>query len=396
MNKHENEWGDTKFHIAIQNDNIGMVKSILLSDPSIINICDAINNMGIHIACQYHSKKCMQYFIDNQIFSFNARGYKNRSPMHIAIVSKFEFGIELLLSETQTKMINESEYWCHFALEKNISTSCFEKLLIYHKQIHCDKINICDNNGNTMLHISGQENLSQHMKLILKNNPETNIRNQKGLCPIHISSYNCFSEGLKILIDHDSNNNNNSNHSNNSNNTTQVDINSNCDGINPLQIAIIRNDRKSFDYLVNSSRIQVDTFSTCMGTALHLVISPSLWNNKKNQITKSDQMFFACRLIQAKANVNILQSCGRSAIVSASITKNIDLVQLLLESGAKIPEMTNLYGNMVTDAVCLVTERHSLNNEIYNELQSQNQIWIPNNHLISDLWNIVASFIYKN
>jgi len=179
----QNNIGETALHSACNNEDVDLVK-LLIDNNADPNIADYEKKLTPLIYSGVLGNVEIINILLTKDINFNLQDYNGNTALHYAAIENYAEIINLLIDNTNLKLTNiKGKTVTHYILEKN--NFSFDKLrrLNFDYILSKSKMNIQDNNGNTILHYLSKYNLWINYKSILekkKNNIYIrNIKNEK-------------------------------------------------------------------------------------------------------------------------------------------------------------------------------------------------------------------------
>ncbi|XP_519806.3 transient receptor potential cation channel subfamily A member 1 [Pan troglodytes] len=284
------DYGNTPLHCAVEKNQIESVKFLLSrgANPNLRNF----NMMApLHIAVQGMNNEVMKVLLEHRTIDVNLEGENGNTAVIIACTTNNSEALQILLNKGAKPC--KSNKWGCFPIHQAAfsgSKECMEIILRfgeehgYSRQLH---INFMNNGKATPLHLAVQNGDLEMIKMCLDNGAQIDPV-EKGRCTaIHFAATQGATEIVKLMI---------------SSYSGSVDI--------------------------------VNTTDGCHETMLHRA---SLFDHHE----------LADYLISVGADINKIDSEGRSPLILATASASWNIVNLLLSKGAQVDIKDNFGRNFL-------------------------------------------------
>ena len=186
----QNKTGDTALHIAIQEEQISIVKYLMQDihcNPAITN---ADGNTPLHIACQQGSVEIIDVLLSSERCDIYVRNAEGKLPLHATNLETIKYFIKSK-HYNLNEQDDEGNTVLHLAVQTNQSIKCILLLA----STSCDP-NKANSEGDTPLHIACQQGSVEIIDLLLSSEKlRSHTANVQGMTPLHIVFQN-----KKLLI----------------------------------------------------------------------------------------------------------------------------------------------------------------------------------------------------
>ncbi|XP_032152220.1 transient receptor potential cation channel subfamily A member 1 [Sapajus apella] len=284
------DYGNTPLHCAVEENQIESVKFLLSrgANPNLRNF----NMMApLHIAVQGMHNEVMKVLLEHRSIDINLEGENGNTAVIIACIKNNSEALQILLTKGAKPC--KSNKWGCFPIHQAVfsgSKECMEILLRfgeehgYNRQLH---INFVNNGKASALHLAVQNGDLEMIKMCLDNGAQIDLV-EKGRCTaLHFAATQGATEIVKLMI-------------------------SSCSG-------------------------GMDIVNTTNGSGETMLHRASLFDHHE----------LADYLISVGADINSIDSEGRSPLILATASASWNIVNLLLSKGAQVNIKDNFGRNFL-------------------------------------------------
>ncbi|MFO1130143.1 MAG: ankyrin repeat domain-containing protein [Rickettsiales bacterium] len=307
----KDKYGNNILHIIAKHNNLEVLKKLINNYPNIdFNAQNCFGNTAFHIAAEHNNLKLLKYLIDNKKIDPNIPNDNGDTVLHIIAKNNHLTALKKLINNypdinfnTKNKVGNTL---LHIAIENN-SSEMFEKLISYsYDEDGKIDINLKDNFGNTPLHLAVGYNNIKALEILMNH---SKIDPNSG-APIHRTIENKSSEMFEKLISYDIHKKIDINLKDNSGNTF-------------LHLAVIHENTKALEILMNHSKIDPNIQDNNGNTPLHMAIE----NNSSEMFEKLISYSYDK---DGKIDINLKDNLGNTPLYLAVGYNNIKALEILM------------------------------------------------------------------
>jgi ankyrin repeat protein len=286
---------------SMKKDNLGIIE-ILLSENIVVNIVDENQNSLLHVAVN-HSLITVTTLLKFNKYLPITKNNNLETPYHVAARSGLKEIIAAISDKdttfsTNIDLRNNDGDTVLMVAMKNNHESLADSLLDKGASVW-----IVDNDGNYPLFLALEKQYDELAEKMVKRKASTTVVNNRGQDATKIgiqadSSYTIDLIKSSISINHQDKN-----------------------GWTALVYSIVYNNYRAFTALLEHRDIDFDVVDKEGNSVIHLLI-------------KMNQLESLKKVIEKKANINIVNKFGYSPIDLALMTKNVPITKLLIKNGA--------------------------------------------------------------
>ena len=199
-----NNSGMTPLHIACKEAQLDVVKFLIFERKCLQNLGDEAginNNLCIHLACQYESDiNLLKVLVNNQnvnyVYDGNYQDFQGKAPILVACAYQNLLAVKFLIESKCDLSCKDLHgmYTIHLACSRSLKC-----LLPISQRLNTNDINICDENGDTPLHLAlRSKKLDVVEYLLLNYSCDLAMKNKKGELPLHLVC--SANENIAVLL----------------------------------------------------------------------------------------------------------------------------------------------------------------------------------------------------
>ncbi|XP_008217571.3 uncharacterized protein LOC103318097 [Nasonia vitripennis] len=285
---------------AVSNSNVDVI-NILLNKKANIHKKYILNSNLLHLAVTMSDCETIKFLLSRGI-NVNCEGEKRYTPLHMAVDNDYNLAVDILLSKGANIHCQTDEGLTPLHIAAYNGYSDVVETLLNRKNFNT---NIKDNKHRIALELAVANNHLEIVKLLLSCG-KINLHNkgQYDFTILHIAAQTGHLEIVRYLVD----------------NGADINAKNDC-GSKPIHIAAREGHTNLVEFFCERGQ-SVDEVGTCSRTLLHYTAD-------------AGQLEVAKYLIAHGADINANERNGITALQLACFHEHQDIVNLLLESGAR-------------------------------------------------------------
>lgn len=175
---------ETPLHLAVQAENVSMVKLLLETKGINVNAVNQEKNTVLHLAVESNNLKILKILMDSKNINANAQNKSSYCPLYLAIKSENLNVVQLLL-KYEDVVVENCYYKFHLInLAVNIGNADILKLLL--KTLKSTDLDEKNYNGLTLLHLAAKSGDVKILKILLKAGADLDVTDKYANDPFNI------------------------------------------------------------------------------------------------------------------------------------------------------------------------------------------------------------------